>query len=359
MANNPVRFTTSGDLRAEQRVRVDMDRIAGAVTESFPSLLCLGLIGAFGRGEGAVVFSEHGPEPWNDYDLVLVTRTRDGWDQLPTLANALASELGIRGIDIIPFLPEELEKKAAAMLVVDAREGHVVIAGDVALLAQIPRRSVPGHEALILLLNRMVCLLEAPPANLSLTPPGPLFFTSQLSKAIYAVVDARLVRAGQYATSYREKTARFLSLPGIRADLKEAAEEALSFRLEPSAREWGASWWFLVRDEMLAQIGAFLGVQPGAPPRTLARRLWARRYPGRGALLRLLLRGKRPKTACTAVQCAELLTLAAASAHGPSNASLLGEAVRFLQKADSAASPKQWGDVAGCAVDLWFAVCHG
>jgi hypothetical protein len=336
-----------------------MDRIARAVTDAFPSLVCLGLIGAFGRGEGAVVFSEQGLEPWNDYDLLLVTPTRDGWDQLPTLAKTLASELGTRGIDIVPFLPDELEKKADAMLVVDARAGHVVIAGDTSLPSRIPHRSVPDSEALILLLNRMVCLLEAPPPNLTVAPSPPLFFTSQLCKAVYAVVDARLVRAGQYVTSYREKTARFLSLPGIASGLKEIAEEALSFRLNPCPRDWCASWWFLVRDEMLAEIGLFLGAKSGTSPHAMARRLWARRYEGWRALLRLLVQRRRPNTTCRAVQCGELLTLAAASEHGPSNDLLLGEAVKFLAKAETVGSSIRWEEVARRAVRLWFAVCHG
>lgn len=337
-----------------------MDRIAETVTASFPSLIGLALIGAFGRGEGAVVFSEEGPEPWNDYDLLLVTHTRDGWDQLPPLAKTMASELGVRGIDIVPFLPNELQRKASAMLVVDAREGHVVIGGDAALLAHIPQSSVPDQEALILLLNRMVCLLEAPPEHLTGTHPDPLFFTSQLSKAIFAIVDAKLVRAEQYATRYREKTARFLSLPGVGAELKEAAKEALSFRLSPSAHGLDASWWFLARNEMLTQIGLLLGVKPGSPPLALARALWATRYPGCAGLLRLLIRGQRPQTRCRAVECAELLILGAASSTGdPSHGLLLAKAARFMNKVEQSAPPECWTDAAGRAVELWFKVCHG
>jgi hypothetical protein len=354
-----VQFTVTGDDRAEQRIRRDMDRIKDKITESFPSFLCLALIGAFGRGEGAVVFKEERLEPWNDYDLVLVTATRNRWDELPALAKALSSQLGIRGIDIVPFLPDELERKASAMLVADARDGHVVIAGDQEILTRIPRRPIPDREALILLLNRMVCLLEAPPESLTGSPPDPLFYASQLSKAIFAVVDAHLVRAGRYVTSYREKTKRFLDLTRAGSKLKEAAAEALSFRLSPSARSWGASRWFLARDVMVEQISHLLGNKPGSPALTVAKALWGRRYPGYRGLVRLLVRGQRPQIGCTAVQCAELLTLAAASPYGQSNTVLLGEAVRFMSKADPNLAPQQWADAAHHAVNLWFRVCHG
>jgi hypothetical protein len=337
-----------------------MDRIAETVAESFPSLVCLALIGAFGRGEGAVITSEKGPEPWNDYDLILVTHTREGWNRLPTLGRTIASELSVRGVDIVPFLPGELRKKASAMMVVDAREGHVVIKGDKTILSDVPKASVTDREALILLLNRMVCLLEAPPESLTGSPPAPLFFTSQLSKAIFAVVDARLVRAGQYATKYREKTVRFLSLPDVGSELKEAVDEAFSFRLSPSARGWGAGRWFLARNEMLTQIGGLLGVSSDSPPLVLARKLWATRNPGCADLLRLLIRGQRPQTGCRAVECAELLVLGAASSTGDtSQGLLLAEAARFMSRVGQIAPPECWRDAASRAVRLWFKVCHG
>ncbi len=292
-------------------------------------------------------------KPWNDYDLLLVTPTREGWDRLRPLCAVLKEEMGLPGVDIVPFTPEDLVRAADTMLVHDAKEGHAVIVGTNAPLCAVPLVPVAPREALTLLLNRMVCLLECPPEELTGQPPDPLRFVSQVSKAVMAAVDASLVEASSYVVSYRDKVAAYATLsPG--SVLVEAAREALAFRLDPGPRPWGMREWAKARDGLLEAIDRFVG---SVGPEDAAKKLWRRRFGPLVPLLRRIRHGKGPGVRRRAVECAELLILAA-SRDGADEAGLLRAAAGFLAR-DRTRAPFIWAEAAREAVARWFATCEG
>jgi hypothetical protein len=351
------RLTASGGPDGEARAFDDLRRVADAIEEAFPDLLTLAVIGAFGRGEGAMVRTEAGVAPWNDYDLLLVTPTRGGWERISAVCRELKTRLGLPGIDIVPFTPKDLVRAADTMLVHDARAGHHVIRGDGSTLAALPARSVARREALILLLNRMVCLLECPPRDLTGLPEDPLRFPSQVSKAVMAVIDAALVRAGEYAVTYREKVARFKSLaPGD--VLVPAAEDALSFRFEPGPRQWDPGLWHLAGARLLDAIGEFVGC-PGSQAERTGRRLWRDRFRPVRHTARSLLRGRLPDARRRAVECAEVLVLAASRREGEERAEMLREARGFIERSAPMPPFTDWHQAARLTVGRWFEICYG
>lgn len=351
------RLVASGDAEAEERVRRDLLRISEAVHEAFPTLLTLAVIGAFGRGEGAVVASEQGPAPWNDYDLLLVTPTRWGWDRIGSVCTALKDELALPGLDIVPFTPGDLRRSSDTMLVHDARACHVVLAGSAAPLEMLPERRVPLREALTLLLNRAVCLLEHPPQDLTGHPPDPLLYPSQVSKVILAVVDATLVRRGAYVVSYRDKVARFRECAPDAAMVR-AAEAALAFRLRPEPLAWGSDAWHRACAWLLSAIGELADAPASSPPR-LAAALWQRRFAPYGSTARSLLRGRPPDCRRRAVECAEILVLGASREAGDGRQRMLRSAQAYLRLAGSASSSADWAAAASETVRRWFEVCYG
>lgn len=300
-----------------------------------------------------MVEGEGGMVPWNDYDLLLVTPDRSGWDGLARLARGLKHELGLPGLDIVPFTPQDLERSAHTMLVHDALGGHVILCGSEEVLERVPPAQVPRAEALVLLLNRMVCLLECPPEELGAPRPDPLRYASGIAKALFAVVDAALVTGGTYRVRYREKVEAFAHLCED-GHLAEAVDAALRFRLGPMPMGWDASWWYVARDHLLSWIGRLVG---SPVPLGMARRLWRTRFHPWPQTLRAAVRGR----VCfhrRAVECAELLVLAAAGLeHGGER--LLQTAQGFLAKTGACPRSGTWAEAAEHTVRRWFEVVYG
>lgn len=301
--------------------------------------------------------TEAGFAPWNDYDLLLVTPTRSGWERIGPLCAELKKDLGLPGLDIVPFTPGDLVRAADTMLVIDARRGHGLLRGTAGPLHDIPAVPVARTEALILLLNRMVCLLECPPQELTGEMPDPTRFPSQVSKAVLAVVDAALVKAGTYVVPYREKVARFKALAPD-DPLAEAAEEALSFRVEPGPRRWSTDLWRLACGRLIAEVGSFVG-SPSASASHVAQALWRRRFLPVRPTLRSLLKTGRFDARRRAVECAEVLVLGASGLEGSDQADALRLAHRFLAHSGPAPRFTCWSEAARLSVQRWFEVCYG
>ena len=298
-----------------------------------------------------------GFSPWNDYDLLLVTPTRRGWEGIGSLCAELKGGLSLPGLDIVPFRPRDLARAAATMLVHDARECHVVLRGNPEPLHAIPLVPVAVPEALILLLNRMVCLLECPPGDLTGVPPDPVRFPSQVSKAVLAVVDAALVRASAYVVRYRDKVTRFSTMTTDQP-LLAAAEDGLSFRMEPGPRAWGSDAWHLACNRLTDCVGQLVGCSAGHPER-MADALWRRRFSPLRQTLHSLLQGHLPDVRRRAVECAELMVLAASAVEDPNRTRMLGLARGFLERFESLPPHADWAGMAEHAVRRWFAVCYG
>ncbi len=353
-------FTARRNPLAEEKVSHDLEQVAERIQQALPSFLSVAVIGAFGRGEGAVVETPDGFRPWNDYDILVVTETREGWEKLGELSRSMAKDLALPAIDILPFTPEDLVRKADTMLVYDACHGNVVLKGDTGVFSRLPARRIRFEEIRILLLNRMVCLLESPPRSLTGEEPDLLLHPAQVSKALFAVVDATLVQERMYVTRYRDKAARFQSIDGPSEELKAAVAKALSFRLSPAPQSWDERLWFLARNFLIQHVAKVLGIASNGDATHVAHAHWKHRFPPAISLVKALIRGRRPKSPCRAVECAELLILAAASPEPNGiDTALLARARAFLRKVKDDPTDGDWAQMSAQAVALWFELCHG
>lgn len=262
-------LTAVGTPAAEDRVRRDLGRLVAVVREHVPGdlLTAVALIGGFGRGEGGMILRPDGSlGPFNDYDLLIVTR--GPFDQAPlrAAAPALARELGVDFVDFGVISAGALPGTPATVFWYEAREGHRILHGPADVLRALPRidpARLPLVEGTRLLVNRGLALLWAwrhlDEAIASGTPLGPekrRFTVTAIHKAVLAVGDAALIRAGAYHISYRERARRLDSVPLPVADLgaaafREAHAAATEFKLHPRVGDEPADrlagWWSRVR----------------------------------------------------------------------------------------------------------------
>ncbi|MBI4613576.1 MAG: nucleotidyltransferase domain-containing protein [Planctomycetes bacterium] len=234
------RFTIRDEPEVDQRISADLARIERALAERLGGdLEGLVLVGGFGRGEGSAILAKGRAFPLNDYDLVVVTRSRLDPVALAPAGEALARELGIGGVDLLPVRREDLAAAGPSIFNVDLKRGGTALSGPEDLLDALPDfepSSLPAEEASVLVLNRLPCLLESVRAE-DLEGPGPpsreLAIGYAAAKVVLAAVEARLVLAGAYDTSYQERAARFTCLENMTSGRASFVQEMTDFKLRP------------------------------------------------------------------------------------------------------------------------------
>ncbi|NMA46099.1 MAG: hypothetical protein GX945_06015 [Lentisphaerae bacterium] len=135
-----------------------------------PGLAAMFLGGSYGRGDGGVVEREGRRLPYNDMDFFVFSdgmgkKSRIALDAaLAGLAETWSERMRI-DIDFAPARElRTLSTMPVTLMFQELREGHVLVWGDERTIARIPEcpaQSLPGLEALRLLLNRGTGLLLA------------------------------------------------------------------------------------------------------------------------------------------------------------------------------------------------------
>lgn len=264
---NPT-FTALGTPGAEERVRRDLDLVLAAVGDHLPGGAVRGvaLTGGFGRGEGGMV-TVPGREivPFNDYDFVVVTHEPLDASALTGAAPALAREIGVDFVDFGVFPGDILPRVPETVFWYELREGHRILKGPDDLLLAIPPidpARLPLEEGTRLLVNRGLSLLwawlhldEANQSGRGFGEQERRFTVNSIHKAVLAVGDAALIRAGRYHLSYRERALRVGGVPlpfaAGNADFLEAHAAATDFKLHPAVSDADPAglrkWWTVVR----------------------------------------------------------------------------------------------------------------
>ncbi|MBI2313363.1 MAG: alkaline phosphatase family protein [Betaproteobacteria bacterium] len=176
------------------------------------------LTGGFGRGEGSIALEGGQATPLNDYDVMLISRSKIDRGALKQLGQRLARELKIDFVDLGIVDPGSLGNLTLSQFVFDLKYGSRVLEGDPTILDRIPRfsaRGLPPTEATRLLFNRMAGMLYALPEYALPGSPDSAagrLLAFQLAKMWIAVGDAHLISWGGYDASYLVRRDRFASL---------------------------------------------------------------------------------------------------------------------------------------------------
>lgn len=222
----PVGFTVDGSARLEQRLARVCEEVLQDVRKLVPGRRLEGILlgGGYGRGEGGVLKTEWGDEPYNDLEFYVCLRGHPRLNELlhqhtlTALAHMLSPVAGVE-IEFKIMSLARLRRSPVSMFSYDLVRGHRWLLGDDRLLSGCERHClqehIPLHEATRLLMNRCAGLLFAR-QRIERTPlaEGDADFIGRnLAKAQLGFGDAVLAALGQYHWSCRERGRRLLCLP--------------------------------------------------------------------------------------------------------------------------------------------------
>jgi hypothetical protein len=245
------RFTIDGTDKLEQRLDFICRQVEQAVRRlvSASTLEALVLGGGYGRGEGGVLKTNTGDQPYNDLEFYVFLRgnrllnERRFSQQLNDLADNLSVTAGIH----VEFKCESirrLRRSPISMFSYDLIAGHRIIFGDPEIFQgcghHLEAANIPLSEATRLLFNRCTGLLLV---REKLSGPQQSsedadFIGRNLAKAQLALGDAVLAAFRKYHWSCLERSRRVLELslleaPPELARIREHHVAGVAFKLHP------------------------------------------------------------------------------------------------------------------------------
>lgn len=219
------RFTLDGDAALEQHLARACERVLSGVRGLIPAakLEAVFLGGGYGRGEGGVLRTASGDQPYNDLEFYIAVRGNRHLNELryrravEVLGEILTQLAGLE-IEFKITSLAEVERQPVSMFSYDLLCGHRVLSRDGSPPAVPPdwalrhrdATAIPTMEATRLLMNRGTGLLLAGRklAAETLAPADADFIRRNIAKAQLACGDAVLASRGRYNWSCRERHRR-------------------------------------------------------------------------------------------------------------------------------------------------------
>ena len=221
------RFTLDGSDELEARLARACSQILAGLQGLLPAekLEAVLLGGGYGRGEGGVLATADGDQPYNDLEFYVCLRGNRHFNELryhgplEALGQILTPQTGLE-VEFKIIALDEFSRGPVSMFSYDLICGHRLLLGHEGLLDgcahHVIAETIPPAEATRLLMNRCSGLLFA---RERLERPG--LFTAEdsdfvqrnIAKAELALGDAVLTVQGRYHWSCRERWLRLQDLP--------------------------------------------------------------------------------------------------------------------------------------------------
>jgi hypothetical protein len=245
------RFTIDGSGALESHLAAVCEKVLAGVKSLVPAAKLDGILlgGGYGRGEGGVLKTSAGDQPYNDLEFYVFIRgnailaERKFRQPLHELGERLSPAAGLE-VEFKVLTLEKLRRSAPSMFYYDLVAGHRWQLGDDALLAGCEHHGdaakIPLHEATRLLMNRCSGLLYSAErlVRKNFSEAEADFVGRNLAKAQLAFGDVLLAANGQYHWSCRERHARLAKLSGAKnlplADLIRHHTNGVEFKLHPT-----------------------------------------------------------------------------------------------------------------------------
>ncbi|MFQ6099697.1 MAG: hypothetical protein ACE5OS_00470 [Anaerolineae bacterium] len=266
-------------------IEADLAFILSEIRAVVPDMVALILAGGFGRGEGSVIAQDGRVVPVNDYDVHVITHSRNPGVDWAGLEQRLAAHIGVRWVDIEYTPRRKLRRLRGQQYGFDLKYGGRVLWGEPNILEEIPpftAREIRPREVEKLFFTRLWCFLGPVVLDArtdAFSFPDCFFATAQLSKAVVACVEALLIARGVYCVRCAEKMARLQAHAPEKSALLSLAEWAIAFKLDPGTpapeADDLAALYDRARDVYLDVFGELLGG------------LYGRRWQGWASLTRL------------------------------------------------------------------------
>jgi hypothetical protein len=245
------RFTIDGREELENRLERLCDQIQRGITASIPpkDVQAIVLGGGYGRGEGGVLTTGAGDQPYNDLEFYVFLRGNRLWKQyrygktLHHLGESLSVNAGVQ-VEFKIDCAQRWRRSPVSMFSYDLVSGHRVIFGDESIFqgleCHLNAEAIPLSEGTRLMFNRCSGLL----LSRELLRKGVLakeeadFVGRNLAKMQLALGDALLTAFGQYHWSARERHRRLTAftpnqLPSWLPEVQACHEAGLAFKLHP------------------------------------------------------------------------------------------------------------------------------
>lgn len=246
------RFTIDGSDALEAHLGATCDKVLSRVRDLVPAGRLEGVLlgGGYGRGEGGVMKSAGGDQPYNDLEFYVFIRgnavlaERKFRQPLHELGESLSPEACL-DVEFKVMTLAKLRRSEPSMFYYDLLAGHHWILGDDSLLAMCEHHRdaslIPLHEATRLLFNRCSGLLYSLERlrRKNFGEADADFVGRNLAKAQLAFGDMLLAAQGKYHWSCRERHERLSACPfeGSLAwaeALKTEHAQGVAFKLHPT-----------------------------------------------------------------------------------------------------------------------------
>ena len=261
------RFTLDGSDALELHLAQTCEKVRVSTRQLVPDgkLECLLLGGGYGRGEGGVLKTNHGDEPYNDlefyaclrgFSLLNERRFRPAFEEL---GHQLSSVAGLE-VEFKVTSLARLRTVPPTMFFYDLCAGHRVIDGDASALVlhgQPDPAAIPLYEATRLLMNRCSGLLFADERlrRVPFTADDADFVGRNHAKAVLAFGDVILTAHRLYHWQCRERHRRLLELkadvPGL-DEIKIRHAAAVEFKLHPQRKTSAADSFQPAQKQLVA-----------------------------------------------------------------------------------------------------------
>jgi len=251
--SSPVRlFTIDGSAALEKRLHDLCEQIRAALCGLLPpgKLEAILLGGGYGRGEGGVLSTPNGDQPYNDLEFYIFLRGNRHLNELryhrplEVLGQILTPQAGV-DVDFKIASFDEFKRSPVSMFSYDLVSGHHQLLGPAGLFDGCAQHrlaeNIPLMEASRLLMNRCSGLLfarERLERRNRFTAEDADYVRRNIAKAALAFGDAILTVRGQYHWSCRERHHRLLELtpdPTLRCldQVRRHHKVGVSFKLHP------------------------------------------------------------------------------------------------------------------------------
>lgn len=244
------KYSIKGSDAFDARLDKEFSRIANALVESryAPAFRALVLIGGYGRGEGTPLVVDGMQVPFNDYDLVVISKPMGHREKVAVQADLRRLEAQLSGelklpVDLCLYPENVLRQAEFSLLNYEMRYGHRVVWGEqdiVSLMPEYPHGAVPLSEGTRLLLNRGKLLLDIRRAlrtGAEFTPDERIRYIKFMFKTLLAFGDCTLLVRREYDLLYAVKKERILR--AMQDDMPDPAFMVEGFRRAVAFKEWG------------------------------------------------------------------------------------------------------------------------
>ena len=273
------RFTVDGSAELDALIDSHLagirERVLAEVGSANVAALVLG--GGYGRGEGGVRRITDGERPYNDYDLVLFHQHPDA-KALQRILDQIHHDESRRcglHVDVTPIHRDRIPHLPSALTWYELGAGHVLVAGDPAVLEPLRQRTLAGvHQSEWgrLLVNRATGVAMAQrringlPVRTGADEDTLAFAHRQVMKAWLALGDVALADAGLYHPQVQH---RRRALPPVIPPWWLRWQAATAFKFAPTPPPERRD---LVQDLAVLRplLATALAQRPASMPRPLA-----------------------------------------------------------------------------------------